>query len=222
MIKQKNKWIISILAIAVIVTIIFFLLPNSGQAQGLSIGNSPVLGEENAPVVIYEFTDFSCPFCEAAEGANDYYENALKSKYLGWEAPVPLIKENYVKTGKVKIVFKYYPGHGAGVAAHAVALGLKEQSNDLFWKFAEKAFTMPNDLNSISKMIELAVSLGANETLLSEYISSKKYETEMNEDIAMAKANGVKGTPAFFINGEMVPGAQSFSYFGDIIENELG
>ena len=224
--SKKNKWIITSIVIAIIIFIVFFLDCTtfgtcSGKTQSLSIGNSPVLGEENAQVIIYEFTDFSCPFCEAAEGANDYYESALKSKFPGWEAPVPLIKENYVKTGKAKIVFKYFPGHGAAGAAHAIALGLQEQNPELFWEFAEKAFTMPDDLNSISKMIELAKTLGANETLLSEYISSKKYESQLNEDIAMGKANGVTGTPTFFINGEVVAGAQSFSVFEGIIEKEL-
>jgi protein-disulfide isomerase len=220
-ISKKIKWIISILAIAAIVTLIFFLLPSGSQVQKLSIGNSPVLGEENAPVTIYEFSDFSCPYCEAAEGANAYYVNALKSKFPGWEAPVPLIKENYVQTGKVKSAFKYYPGHGAAGAAHAVALGLKEQSNDLFWKFAEKAFAMPDDLNDINKMIDLAKTIGANETLLSKYISAKKYQAQMDEDIAMGQANGVQGTPTFFINGQVVEGAQLFSVFQEIIENDL-
>jgi len=218
---NKTKWIISVLAIAVIVTIIFFLLPGGGQKTSLSIGNSPVLGEENAPVTIYEFTDFSCPYCEAAEGANSQVISALQSQSSGWEAPVPLIKENYVKTGKVKIVFKYFPGHGLGGAAHAVAWGLKEQSNDLFWAFAEKAFTMPSDLNNINKMMDLAVGLGANETLLTEYISSGKYQYQMDEDTAMGKANGVQGTPTFFVNGEIVKGAQPFSVLEGIIESKL-
>jgi len=231
MIKQKTKWIISLVAIAAIVTFVFFLdcktftifgiCSDQFQSSSLSIGNSPVLGEENAPVTIYEFTDFSCPYCEAAEGANSRGESALKSQSPGWEAPMPLIKENYVKTGKAKIVFKYFPGHGAAEAAHAVGWGLKEQNNDLFWKFAEKAFTMPTDLNTLSKMMDLAETLGANEALLSEYISSGKYQTQMDEDVAMAKANGVKGTPTFFINGEVVAGAQPFSLFEDIIEKEL-
>jgi len=227
--SNKTKWVIPFVIIAAVISIILLLDCTtftilgicSDQTQGLSIGNSPVLGEENAPVIIYEFTDFSCPFCEAAEGANAYYENALKSKLAGWEAPVPLIKENYVKTGKAKIVFKYFPGHGAAEAAQAVAFGLKEQSNDLFWEFAEKAFSMPDNLNNINKMMELAVTLGANETLLSDYISSGKYQTQMDEDIAMGKANGVQGTPTFFINGEVVAGAQPFSVFEQIIENEL-
>jgi len=228
-ISKKTKWVIPFVIIAAVISIILLLDCTtftifgicSGQTQSLSIGNSPVLGEENAPVTIYEFTDFSCPFCEAAEGANAYYENALKSKFPEWEAPVPLIKEKYVQTGKAKIVFKYFPGHGAAEAAHAVALGLQEQNPDLFWEFAEKAFTMPDDLNDINKMIDLAKTLGANESALSEYLSSERYQTQIDEDIAMAEANGVQGTPTFFINGEIVAGAQPFSVFEEIIEKEL-
>jgi predicted DsbA family dithiol-disulfide isomerase len=70
-------------------------------------------------------------------------------------------------------------------------------------------------------MIDLAKTLGANESALSEYLSSERYQTQIDEDIAMAEANGVQGTPTFFINGEIVAGAQPFSVFEEIIEKEL-
>ena len=111
----------------------------SGEETTLQIGNSPIIGDINAPITIYEFTDFSCPYCAAAEGKHPQIETDLKNRMPGWEAPMPLIKENYVKTGKVKIVFKYYPGHGTGLAAHAVALAVHDQNPEIFQNFTEKA-----------------------------------------------------------------------------------
>jgi len=219
MIKKKFVWGF-IIAVAIIV-ILFFVFNKPTTQIELSIGNSPVLGDANASVIIYEFTDFSCPYCKASEGANGEVENALKSKYPGWEAPMPLVKENYVKTGKVKIVFKYFPGHGSAEAAHAVAWALNNQSSDLFWKFEEEAFKETENLNNINKMIELAVSLGGDKTKIESYIASKKYETQMDNDIAMGESNEVGGTPSFFINGEVVAGAQSYSTIRDVIESKL-
>ena len=221
--KSKTALAVAIGVIVALVLILILVLTPDNISSTLSIGNSPVLGDENAPVVIYQFTDFSCPYCAAAEGKNQEVVDMLKSRFSGWEAPMPLIKENYVKTGKVKIVFKYYLGHGTAIAAHAVALGVNEQNPELFWKFADIAFASQStlNLNDVAKMKAIAVELGVNKTRLEDYLASKAYETQLSDDIKMADANDVEGTPAFFINGEMVSGAQSFSTFEQIIEKEL-
>ncbi len=226
--SRKKQLILGAIILGIIAIIaIIFLVPSSKNGDSisskLSIGNSPILGEDNAPVTIYEFSDFSCPYCAAAEGYNEQLINALESKMPGWEAPLPAIKEEYVKTGKVKIVFKYYPGHGAATAAHAVALALNEQNPELFWDFAEEAFALQssNTLNNLNSMIVLAKELGANETALNNYITSKKYESQLKEDIQMATDIDLEGTPTFVINGKMISGAQSFSVFKDIIDEEL-
>lgn len=224
---HKRRWVLAIVVtlIAALIAVIFFM-PSSNnvppQSEKLWIGNSPVLGDKNAPVIIYVFSDFSCPLCAAAEGENEYYMNALKSKMPGWEAPLPLIKEQYVKTGKAKLVFKYFPGHGAGIAAQAVALGMYEQNHSLFWEFAEKAFSnQSTNLNDLGKMKEWALELGANETALSDYLAAAKYEAQMKEDINMGLNNSIKGTPSFFINNKFIEGAQSFSIFAKAIDEEL-
>jgi protein-disulfide isomerase len=185
----------------------------------LKIGDSPVLGDLKAPVTIYEFTDFSCPFCAAADNYNQEVIDYLKKQDSTWQAPIPKIEENYVKTGKVKIVFKYYPGHGAGMAAQAVGLALNEQG--LFWKFYDAAFENQQDTGDITKMKDLAKSLGADMDKLNTFLNAKKYESTLNDDIAMAKAAGIKGTPTFVINGQVIKGAESYSEFAKVIDQEL-
>lgn len=221
----KNKSFIALMAVSLVAIIVLaiYIIPSSNNKNStLKIENSAVLGDANAPVTIYEFSDFSCPFCEAAEGKNSQVEDYLKSRSPGWEAPVPLIRENYVKTGKVKIVFKYFPGHGAAVTAHAVALGVKEQNPDLFWEFADKAFAEPaENLNDLGKMKSLAVSIGADESELSKYIESNTFINQLQAETEMGLNNSVSGTPTFFINGQKVEGAQPFSAFKDIIDKEL-
>lgn len=227
--SNKYLWITGIIIALIVVGIItngFGLLKknpaiNNTANLTLEIGNSPVLGSLDAPVTIYEFSDFSCPYCAAADDENPQVIAALKSRDPNWKAPIPLVIENYVKTGKAKIVFKYAAGHGSGLAALAGGYGLKEQNDDLFWKFHNLAFANQEDTGNIDKMKSLASSLGADMTKLNTYLSSGKYEQRMKEDLAMAKENGVQGTPIFFVNGQVIEGAQSYSEFDKIIKEEL-
>lgn len=197
-----------------------------GNQQGaafvkLAINDAPVLGELNAPVTIYEFSDFSCPYCAAAAGFNEEVIAGLKESKPSWQAPVPEIKKRYIDTGKVKLVFKYYPGHGTGNSAHLVGWCLNKQSSELFWKFHDAAFKQQQDAGSMNAMKALAAELGADSAKLDACLSSRKYNTRFQDDKAMGVSNGVRGTPAFFINGKLMTGAQSFDAFENIIEREL-
>jgi protein-disulfide isomerase len=230
-IKNSNKalWITGLIVALIVAGIItngFGLITGNVVANNnpnltLEIGNSPVLGNLNASITIYEFSDFSCPYCAAADGENPQVIASLKSRDASWQAPIPLVIENYVKTGKAKIVFKYAAGHGSGLAALAVGYGLKEQSNELFWKFHDLAFANQADTGNIDKMKSTAQSLGADMTKLNAYLSSGKYEQRMKEDLAMTKENDIQGTPIFFINGQVIEGAQSYPSFEKIIKQEL-
>jgi protein-disulfide isomerase len=228
--NSSKLWIsLGIIAVVALVIVLYLVFkpsanpnnPPNNQAEFIPIGDSAVLGEANAPVTIYEFSDFSCPYCEAAEGKSPTAEAMLKSKVPGWEAPVPLIVKNYVDTGKARIVFKYFPGHGAALQAHAVALGVKEQKPELFWTFKDRAMETPSDLSDMAKMKTLAVSLGADSAKLDAYITSQKYLIQLQKETEEGKAKGVSGTPTFFINGEEIAGAQPFSAFQKVIESKL-
>jgi len=196
-----------------------FSMLKSSPTINLTIGNAPVLGDANAPVTIFEFSDFSCPYCAAAAGYNPEFTASLKANDQNWEAPIPAIEEQYVKTGKVKIVFKYFPGHGSGQAAHKVAFCLNEQG--LFWTFHDQAFANQEDTGSLNKMTAIAQTLGADMTLLDGCLASGKYDSRLAQDTAEGNAAGVRGTPMFFINGEMIEGAQSFAAFKKIIDKKI-
>ncbi len=175
----------------------------------LKIGDSPVLGKENAPITIYVFSDFSCPYCAAADGYNEQALEALRTRDASWEPPIPGIINEYVNAGKAKLVFKYYPGHGTARAAHIIALALNEQ--DLFWEFHDKAFENQKDTSNVNALKNIAEQLGADINKLDSDIKSNDYESQLTKDIEMAKAIGIKGTPSFVINGKIVEGAVSYS-----------
>lgn len=226
---QSNKILYLTIGIIIILGIVLVLtnkgiidltgkVVNSANTSELSIGNSPVLGNTNAPITIYEFSDFSCPYCAAADGENQQAVSYLQAMDKSWQAPIPNIIKDYVETGKAKLVFKYYPGHGAGKSAHIVSLALANQSNNLFWKFHDLAFANQADTGDLVKMKALAESIGANMTKLNSYIESGAYEAQLTEDISMGKSNGIKGTPSFIIDGNLIAGAQSYSTFKQVID----
>lgn len=229
--KQANRTLF--ISLALIVILATALLTNGfgflnnptgnviSESNQLYIGNSPVLGNPDAKVTIYEFSTFTCPFCAAADGKNQQYINALRYGDPDWEAPIPNIIRDYVESGKVKIVFKYFPGHTGGEPAMVVGLALKEQNTSLFWKYKDLAFENQQDANNLVKMEALAEQLGANMTELKLDIESGKYLSQLSEDTALGTANGVKATPSFIINGELITGAESYPAFKAIVDSKL-
>jgi len=221
--KSNRVLIISLVVLAFFVIALFtngFGLFNSGGSNViLEIGDAPVLGNANAPVAIFEFSDFSCPYCAAANGYNAVAVNALRTQDPNWQPPMPNIINDYVKTGKAKVVFRYAKGHGTGQNAQIIGWCLNEQN--LFWEFHDLAFKNQKDIIDFDKMKALALSLGANETLLNSCLDSNKYNSRLASDEAIANSVGISGTPTFFVNGVRVEGAVSYSEFKKVIDKEL-
>lgn len=171
---------------------------------GLSIENQPVLGNPEAKVTVIEFSDFQCPFC--ARYTLETY---------------PQIKQAYIDTGKIKMVFKNFPL----TSLHDNAEGAAEASecaNDQgkFWEYKEKLFQNQQAL-SAGDLKKSAKDLGLNEDQFNNCFDSKKYSDEVSQDLKSGIEAGVTGTPTFFINGEKLVGSLPFSEFQRVIEEKL-
>lgn len=97
---------------------------NRSLALALVNERDPALGEEDAPIVMLEFSDFQCPFCGRF-----------------WSDTLPLIKKNYVETGKVLFVYKDFPLtqiHAQAQKAAEAALCAREQGK--FWEYHDVLF----------------------------------------------------------------------------------
>lgn len=182
----------------------------SGQKAEVSEDDDAFLGEEDAPVVMIEFSDFQCPFCRSF-----------------WQNTFPKIKSQYIDTGKVKFVYRDFPlsfHPGATPAAQATECA-EEQGK--FWEMHDKIFseqakqgggTIQFDSDDVKKWArEIALDTGKFNSCL----DSQKYAEEVKKDIADGSSAGVSGTPGFFINGRLVVGAQPFEAFQSLIEEEL-
>ena len=176
------------------------------EKVSVSADDDAVLGNENAPVTIIEFSDYQCPFC------GRFYLNAL-----------PQLKKEYIDTGKVKLVFRDYPlsfHENAQKAAEAAEAARELGGNDAYWKMHDKIFEN-QDAITIEDLVEYAKEIGADETRFKELLDSSKYRGEVLGDFSDGQEAGVQGTPTFFINGRILVGAQPFEAFQQIIEEEL-
>ncbi|TSC96813.1 MAG: putative lipoprotein [Parcubacteria group bacterium Athens0714_26] len=178
-----------------------------------------VLGDAKAPVTIIVYSDPSCSFCAAAEGYNQQVIDYLKKGDPSWTPPTPGIIENYVNTGKAKIVFRYYPGHGSGELAMKAMFCANEQGK--FWQLKDKIFANQESVADLAKIKGFAGEVGVDVSKITECLDSGKYNLRLTMDTATGKAAGVSGTPAFFVNNTLIEGARPFKDFKTVIDQLL-
>lgn len=177
--------------------------PSQPSRISVSIDDDAVLGDKNAPVTIIEFSDFECPFCAR------FYQQTL-----------PLIKENYIKTGKVKLVYRDFPlsFHPNAQKAAEAAECAGEQGN--YYEMHDLLFEKGVS-GGVASFKQYAKDLGLDTTKFNECLDSGKFASEVQKDFQDGQNYGVSGTPTFFINGIKVVGAQPYNVFEQIIEQEL-
>lgn len=172
----------------------------------------PSLGNSSAPVTIVEFSDFECPYCARV---------------------VPTVKQLLEKyPDDVRIVFMHLPlamhpwAEPAAVAATCAA----RQSNDAFWSLHDFYFENQASIET-DNIIDMSKShleeAGVDITSWAECASNtestayKEALSAVRSSMETAKKYGATGTPAFFVNGRFLSGAQPLSAFEEIIEEIL-
>jgi protein-disulfide isomerase len=166
-------------------------------------GTEPILGNANAKVTIIEFSDFECPYCGL------FATNTF-----------PLIKQNYVDTGKAKIVFVNYIVHPDAKVAAEAAYCANEQGSASYWAFNEKLFQNQGALDSAS-LKTYASGLGLDAASFNSCLDSGRFGALVDADTKAGAAAGIQGTPSFLINGVKVVGAQPYSVFQQTIDAAL-
>jgi protein-disulfide isomerase/plastocyanin len=172
----------------------------------VSIDNDPMIGDPTAPVTIIEFSDFQCPLC--VQFTQEIY---------------PLIKEKYIDTGKVRLVYRDFPLADIHPKAELAAVAGEcafEQGPRHFWTFHDRMFADPENINA-ETFHEWAVELNLNVERFDKCLSMMKYRKEIYEDFGDGQMVGVTTAPTFFINGRVVTGGQPYAAFEEIIEDEL-
>lgn len=164
------------------------------------IGDSPVKGNPDAPIVIVEFMSLQCGFC--ARGAETM--RALQDVY----------------PDDVQVVFKHLPlqfqqeSFGAAMMTEAA----REQGN--FWEMRDAILRRMGELNTRGALElgwEIAEELGLDMEAFEASLADPALEDRIREDVALAQRLGIRGTPVFIINGISVSGAQPLENFQLIV-----
>jgi len=186
--------------------------PNQPQGPAAKVtvsnGHLPVLGNDSAKVTIVEWADGRCPFC------NQFYKNTL-----------PQIKQDYIDTGKAKLYFRHYAFLGPASVTAANAMECANEQGK-FWIMHNYFYDHQPDESDTSmyttdKLTSIATDLGVNADQFKSCLDGKKYQNNVDADLADGQKAGVNGTPTFFVNGTSLVGAQPYSAFKTIIDQEL-
>lgn len=161
----------------------------------------PSIGPVDAPVTIVEFSDYECPFCQRAE---------------------PILEQVLTQyEGKVRFVYRHFPLeniHPNARPASVAAFCAGEQGK--FWEYHAVLFEAPDGLEA-DGLAKYATALELDGESFEACLASDAAAAAVQKDMRAGSSAGVTGTPAFFINGIPLKGAQPVSEFQRIIDEEL-
>lgn len=167
--------------------------------------DGPQRGSNKAPVVLIEFSDFRCSFCR---------------KF--WQTTLPLLEKKYISTGKVRFIYRHFAvlGKPSELAAQAAECAGEEGK---FWEYHDKLFAGAGSPFVLTgdKLKGYAKELGLKDQAFNQCLDSGKHLKKVEGETSVAALLGARGTPAFFLNGQLIVGAQPFEVFEAAIEKEL-
>ena len=174
--------------------------PDPSRYYEVNTKGSPARGPEKARIDIVEFSDFQCPFCARVNPT------------------VQRIRDEY--GDDVRIVFKHLPLriHPQAPAAHAAAEAAHSQGK--FWEMHDLIFANQRALTR-ENYLGYAKQIGLDVARFTKDLDSSDIKKRVDDDASEAASLGVTGTPAFFINGRFLSGAQPFDSFKRVIDAEL-
>jgi protein-disulfide isomerase len=168
--------------------------------QVIAVATRPSKGPADAPVEIIEFSDFECPFCLSA---------------------FPTVNRIVATYGdRVRLVYRHFPLANHPRARPAAEASQCADEQGKFWPFHDRLFADQTRLGD-ADLKQHAAELGLDTAQFNACYDSQKYRADVEADIDAGTAAGVSGTPAFYINGRMLSGAQPFEVFQRIIDEEL-
>jgi protein-disulfide isomerase len=171
------------------------------SAYKMPIANwTPVRGPKAAKVTIVMFSDFQCPFCGRVE---------------------PTLKQIVDTYGKdVRIAWRNQPLSFHSHAMEAAEAAMAANAQGKFWPMHDKLFSNQQALER-PNLDKYAEEIGLNMAKYKAAMEGHLYKEQIDSDSKVGTAAGASGTPAFFINGQFLSGAQPFDSFKKVIDGEL-
>ncbi len=160
----------------------------------------PAQGNPKAPITIVEFSDFQCPFCKRARPVIQQILDTYKDK--------------------VYYVFRDFPLSFHKMAKKASEAAECAGDQNKYWPYNAMLWDKQGE-QEVDKLKQYAKDLGLNTKKFNDCLDTDKFADEIDKDQQDGMKVGVSGTPAYFINGIMLSGAQPFEKFQEVIDEEL-
>ncbi len=161
----------------------------------------PSRGPEDAPITLVEFSDFECPFCVRVLPTLDQVQEAYGDQ--------------------VRIVYRQFPlnaiHRNAQLSAEA---SLCAHAQGKFWEMHDAIFEARGKADS-DGLKTMAADLGLDSEVFDGCLDSREFRDQVAADMEAGRQAGVTGTPALFINGRFLSGAQPFNVVSRVIDDEL-
>jgi protein-disulfide isomerase len=179
----------------------------------VSISNSQSKGSATAKIAIIEYSDYQCPFCSRYD--RDTF---------------PQLETEYVKTGKVRYVFRDLPldFHKNAFKAAQAARCAGDQGK--FWEMHHQLFANQAALEE-KDLPTHAAALSLDESKFQQCLAGDRYAAEIRQDVTDANNAGLTGTPSFLIGflqpdstvkvAKKIVGAKSYADFKTAIDSLL-
>jgi protein-disulfide isomerase len=166
-----------------------------------------MLGRKDAPVTIYEMSDFQCPYCR---------RHALET--------FPILKREYIETGKVRYVFINFPITELHPnALPAAELGLCAARQGKFWPLHDLLFRTQKTWAPLkdpeTALLELADSVGMNRKATLACLADTTLAEAVEAEAQASVRTGANATPSFYIEGGLLVGAQPIEVFRPILDS---
>ncbi len=182
-------------------TVVDRLQPPPVVRVQVSTDGAPIRGTADAPVTLVEFSDFHCPFCKRVQPT------------------LTQVLEKY--PGKVRLLFRHLPLDALHPQArNAAEASWCAQDQGKFWEYHDLLFAnapkaAQDDLKHYAEQIALDMKT------FESCLSRNAHRDSIQRDIDEVSKLGMSGTPAFFINGRPLSGAQPLEKFVQVIDEEL-
>ena len=166
-------------------------------------GPGPTKGSADAPVVMVEFSDFQCGYCR-----------------LFWKETLPKIEEQFIRTQKVRFIYRHMAIRGeASVLAAQAASCAHDQGK--FWQYHDALWGkgMPLAFTS-ARLKSYAAELQLDEGRFADCLDSGKHAELVETETTWGFALRANGTPSFLLNGHLLIGAYPYDVFQRTL-NEL-
>ncbi|HEX7332839.1 MAG TPA: thioredoxin domain-containing protein [Pyrinomonadaceae bacterium] len=156
--------------------------PPKPESILLGVDDDPLKGDRKARLVLIEFSDFQCPYC---------------ARFV--RETLPEIERDYIKTGKLKYVFRDFPIASAHKDAFKAALAAGcALDQGKYWEMHDRLFENQSAF-TVYNLTQSAESIGLNKETFQQCLNKNEYETEVQSDFADGLKAGVNQTPTFFL-----------------------